>query len=241
VPNRTALTHEEIQELLGAHALDAVDADERAIVDAHLATCDACRNEVAQHHETLALLINPVEPSADLRGAVLAGATSPRAAADAPVVSIDAARASRAGRGRRVAAILAAAAAVVVVVGIGFAVGRRTGSPNDLVALAAQAESQPDSHQVTLRSPDGTVDARVTETVDGTGYLHSEQLPALPPDQTYQLWAFSGPDGKTPISLGVLGTNPTLSTFRADADVTGFAVSREAGGGAVAPTTVVLS
>jgi anti-sigma factor RsiW len=41
----------EIEELLGAYALDAVDADERAMVEAHLVTCPRCRAELAGHLE----------------------------------------------------------------------------------------------------------------------------------------------------------------------------------------------
>jgi anti-sigma-K factor RskA len=250
VANRTALTHQNIQELLGAHAVDAVDPDEQAAIDTHIETCDACRTEVGRHHETLTLLVSPVVPSPQLRDIILteAGAmdrSSATPAADPPgVVSLDQARADRARRltaPGRVATVLAAAAAIVLVVGIGFAVGRHSTPTPDLQALASQAQTQPGSRQVALRSTDGQMNATITETADGTGYLHSDGLPALASDQTYQLWAFSGADGKTPISLGVLGPNPTLSTFRADTDVTAFAVSREAGGGSVAPTDPIMS
>jgi hypothetical protein len=52
----SGLTHSEIQELLGAFALDAVDGDERDLVEAHLAGCPRCRAEVEGHRETAALL-----------------------------------------------------------------------------------------------------------------------------------------------------------------------------------------
>ena len=258
MPNRSALSHEEIQELLGAHAVDAVEPEERAAIDAHLLTCDVCRTEIGRHHETLAQLVAPVEPSAGLRERILADARAtggrastpepdPAAAltdpAPAPVRSLDEARATRPRRSgaRRGLAALAAAAAVVLVVAIGFGLGRRTSPTPDLTLLATQAQTQSGSRQVVLRSADGALDARVTQTSDGTGYLESENLPALRAGETYQLWAFSGKDGKTPISLGVLGTSPTVSTFRADTTVTGFAVSREADGGTIAPTTPVVS
>lgn len=41
----------EIEELLGAYALDAVDPDERRLVEAHLAECPRCRAELAGHLE----------------------------------------------------------------------------------------------------------------------------------------------------------------------------------------------
>ena len=42
-------SHEEIQELLGAYALDAVDDRERAIIETHLETCESCRVELEDH------------------------------------------------------------------------------------------------------------------------------------------------------------------------------------------------
>jgi len=50
------MAHHEIEELLGAYALDAVDADEARLVEDHLADCPRCRAEVAEHREVAALL-----------------------------------------------------------------------------------------------------------------------------------------------------------------------------------------
>ncbi len=54
----TQLTHEQIEELLGAYCLDAVDADERDAIEAHLPECPRCRAEVAELREVAALLAN---------------------------------------------------------------------------------------------------------------------------------------------------------------------------------------
>lgn len=53
-----SLSHEEAAELLGAYALDALDPDEVALVEAHLDECPRCRAEVARHHEVAGLLAN---------------------------------------------------------------------------------------------------------------------------------------------------------------------------------------
>ena len=50
------LTHEEIQELLGAFALDAVDGDEAEAIELHLRECPRCRAEVTEQREVAALL-----------------------------------------------------------------------------------------------------------------------------------------------------------------------------------------
>lgn len=51
-----AVSHEEIIELLGAYALDAVDGDEAAMVASHVITCPRCAREVDEHRSTAALL-----------------------------------------------------------------------------------------------------------------------------------------------------------------------------------------
>jgi hypothetical protein len=48
--------HEEVQELLGAYALDAVEPDEAAAIERHLPTCPRCRIELADHREVAALM-----------------------------------------------------------------------------------------------------------------------------------------------------------------------------------------
>lgn len=50
--------HTEIEELLGAYALDAVDPETAAAIEAHLDGCVRCSIEVGQHHEVTGLLAN---------------------------------------------------------------------------------------------------------------------------------------------------------------------------------------
>ena len=56
------MDHEQIQELLGAFALDAVDSDEARVVEEHLAECPRCRAEVDGHFEVAGALGNHVDP-----------------------------------------------------------------------------------------------------------------------------------------------------------------------------------
>jgi anti-sigma factor RsiW len=56
------MTHDEVSELLGAFALDAVEHDEYDEVEAHLAECPRCRAEVDAHREVAAALGNSIEP-----------------------------------------------------------------------------------------------------------------------------------------------------------------------------------
>jgi anti-sigma factor RsiW len=50
------MTHEELESLLGAYALDAVGPAESAELDAHLAECPRCRAEVDAHREMAAMI-----------------------------------------------------------------------------------------------------------------------------------------------------------------------------------------
>jgi anti-sigma-K factor RskA len=57
------LTHRQIQDLLGAYALDAVDPDEAELVELHLRECPRCRAEVEDHRETAAMLAHVGAPA----------------------------------------------------------------------------------------------------------------------------------------------------------------------------------
>src|ERR1700722_15762202 len=58
----TDLRHREIEELLAAYALDAVDVAEAAMVEAHLDGCPLCRAELDGYRETAAALGTPPAP-----------------------------------------------------------------------------------------------------------------------------------------------------------------------------------
>src|SRR5688572_29566740 len=52
----SAMNHDDITDLLGAYALDAVEPDEASEIELHLRDCPRCRAEVAEHRETAAFL-----------------------------------------------------------------------------------------------------------------------------------------------------------------------------------------
>jgi hypothetical protein len=55
--------HQELQDLLGAYALDAVDKETAERIERHLDGCVKCAVEVSQHHEVAGLLANSGGPS----------------------------------------------------------------------------------------------------------------------------------------------------------------------------------
>lgn len=242
----TERTHDELAELLGAYALDAVDGDERDAVDAHLATCPRCRAEVAEHREVAALLAHAGAPAPEGLWDRIAGAldTPPPALTLAPVPSAPTptapARPDRRLWARPVTAALAAAAVLVIAV-LGIEVYRLDQRLDDQsVAMVEQglrqeflaAKEAPGSLRTELSSADEGLTVEVVVAADGRGYLKSEALPELPEGRTYQLWGDIG-NGEL-ISLGVLGGEPReIFTFTANARLAGLAITDETAPGVV--------
>ncbi len=236
----------EIEELIGAYALDAVDPDERAAVEAHLVDCPRCRAELAEHLEAASYLSYGGAPAPEeLWGRIAAALEEPPPAMRLEVVggpnrapaqaSISSARPGRPSR--RLVVVLAAAAAVVVVV-MGAALVRQRSQIDDLhqhLAASAlnrsaqQALADPASQHLSLNSPSNdAVKATAVISPSGTGYLMAADLPTLASDRTYQLWGETG--GKV-ISLGLLGRSPHLVAFSAHGSFKGLAVTDEVAGG----------
>lgn len=235
------MSHDEIIELLGAYALDAVDDDERAVVEAHLATCSRCRAEVAEHRETAALLAHGGGDAPEGVWSRIAGALeeSPPRLRLAPLPPVVDPTPAPAG-GRRIwprLALVAAAAAAVVAVVLGVQVRAQDRRIDDLqvaardpLAAALQdALDDPRSQALQLVSADGGVEVRGAITAAGVGYLRADDLPRLDGTRTYQLW---GAAGDRLVSLGVLGADPGVVTFRGAA-YDGFAITEEAAPGVV--------
>ncbi len=241
-----SFTHHDIQELLGAFALDAVDDDERDVIEAHLAGCPRCRAEVEGHRETAALLAHSGERAPEGVWDRIAEALDEAPPAfDLARLSRLAPRPPRAPRAisLRVAAVTMAVAAAVALF-LGVAVGHRdnggigrldriaSGLEKAAVSNAASAAlADPRAERVKLASGDGKAIAQVVRLPDGTGYLVPDRLAALPAGRVYQLWAVRS-DAK--ISLGVLGPTPDVSAFRMTGPVLAYAVTEEAAGGVAA-------
>jgi hypothetical protein len=232
------LSHEELQELTGAYALDALEPDERELFELHLLDCPRCRAEVADYREVAALLGNGGQQAPAALWDRIAGALdeAPPPLDLAPVVPLPPPRRSL---GLRIVAGVAAAAAVVAIA-LGFKVVDldnkldRVSSQDALERAAFQAQQDPRSHTVALRAPSGGPEtAELVVLPDGTGYLVKDRLRRLGTDRTWQLWALVG---SKMISAGVLGPDPGIVSFRAAGRFDGFALSAEARGGAAQPT-----
>jgi anti-sigma-K factor RskA len=167
-------THSEIEELLGAYALDALEPEETVLVERHLRECVRCVIEVGQHHEVTGLLANsggdaseelwhkiaerldtPSEvPSWDRLAARLDSSTIPEAVPQvqrpppAAVIQLDQTR--RRHRWMvRTASLVAAAAAVLAVV-LGVQVNHLNHQVN---ALSSTRQSVSAAAQAALENP----------------------------------------------------------------------------------------
>lgn len=233
------LTHEEAAELLGAYALDAVDVDERDAIEHHLNECPRCRAEVADHRTVASFLGSAGGRAPDGLWDRIAGSLEepPPELKLAPVVPIKERRSVSMRVGAAVAAVAAAVIAVLgaEVVHLNNQVDHLAApdrAKTELLSAATHAFADPRAQRVSMRSTDGTVSSQAALLPDGTGFLVADDLPGLPNDRTYQLWALA--NGQK-ISAGVLGSRPRVVAFRyAPSGLSGFAVTAEKAGGVVA-------
>jgi len=243
------LTPAELRELLAVYALDAVDPEEQAQVEAYLERTPDAQLEVAELQETAALLAFSGQADApdDLWGRIehALGAEPPRL-----VLPLERERGAP-GRGRRgvaakVAVGIAAASAVaagVTLVVVSDEMSRQeerlhrvaASVAHDGVRRAAEAAAaDPRARTVRLQAAEGEAGATVVTMPDGEAFLMAHGVPRLAPGRTYQLWAVTGaPATPTVVSAGLLGRSFDVAAFHAPEGARGFMVTDEASPGAV--------
>ena len=234
------MTDHQWTEFTAPYALGALDPEERARFETHLADCAVCRADVRSLKEVAVLLAEsaPVAtPPPALRERVLREASRVR-----PI------GARRTGR----APWLAAAACLVLALGLGYAYLReRAERERTVQSLAASRDTiaARDSLVATLLSPDaGTAalaatgqapSARVTWSPSRHRVVMAVfRLPPAPVGRTYQLWAIA--KGK-PVSIGIFNTSPDgqlVAEMPLPVDLTFelTAVTEEPAGGSPQPT-----
>jgi len=235
------MTHDEIEELLGAYALDALDADERQTVEAHLESCPRCRAEVAAHREVAGLLGNAAVAgdgpavAPDALWDRIASSLQEEPPALSPVV-----RPMRRRRSSLVVLLGAVAAALTLTVGLLAAkVANLDTKVNSLSAQESVSKViRSSTHKtVELTSANGHWRAQAVLLPNGDGYLINPSMPVLGRSQTFQLWALS--NGKV-VSIGVLGRLPSPAPIHVEPTMTLLMITAEPLGGTPVPTTPVL-
>jgi anti-sigma-K factor RskA len=221
------LTCEEARDLVPLLALDALEVDERDVLDDHIAGCTACLEELAGYSETaaaLALALPQSDPSPALKGHVLAQAARARAlpaggrsaATPAPAPALG--NALRASRWRVSLTGLVAAVALLLAAGStiwALSLRSELDAQNARIATLSERANNYARVSAVLQAADtqirvlqGTGDApeaigRVYIDPDTSeGMLMVRNLPPLPQGRVYQLWVV-GADGQRQ-SAGVL-------------------------------------
>ncbi|HYG61162.1 MAG TPA: anti-sigma factor [Thermoanaerobaculia bacterium] len=258
------------EEMLPAYALGALEGDELHELEAHLATgCDECRRQLRMWEadlEEIAASVSPMTPSAETRQRVLeatAPATQPAPARLEPRRTRSAGRRGRWGW-------LAAAAALALVVWSQWNVARlrqetadlaqerdrlarqvtSLQSERDLARAEAQRMAQalgfitsPGVRSIQLAGLEAAPGAAGHTFVDPRrrqAVFYASGLPALAPDQTYQLWFITD----RPVSAGTFSVDGSgRGNLQVDGVADGvrtWAVTVEPSGGAPQPTGAMV-
>lgn len=234
--------HDDMRDLVAAYALDAVDDAESDAVERHLETCPRCRAELTGHQETAALLAFSGGQAPDEVWDRIAGAIGAPGAAPPALRFVAGGRPPAARRWLAAAGAVAVGAVAAAVALLGLTVSHQSARIDDLAASAGNqallrqavgAALRPGARNVSLVSPAGAVLGDVVLGAEGGGYVIADGFRGLASDRTYQLWAIV--DGQ-PVSLGLLGADPTVLVFRPAPGATELAVTAERGGGSLRPS-----
>jgi anti-sigma-K factor RskA len=236
----------EIHALSGAYAINALDDDERALFDEHLATCADCRAEVASFGETATLLaeLDLEAPPASLRAGVLDGIGNIRplppetaAPGEAPEPSAGPARGATAlTLHRRSLPTLVAAAVAAILLATGALVWHPW-TTSQTTSLADQIIHAPDAVKVTERLPGGAGELTLIRSASlKRAVMVGDHVPEPEPGTVYQLW-FQQP-GKGMVSAGLMpdSTQSTVLSGNA-ATAKAAAITVEPDTGSAHPTS----
>jgi anti-sigma-K factor RskA len=230
--------HVEIEELIAAYAVHALDVEERAEVQTeileHIAGCDSCRTLFRELNELsgeLALAAPPARVSEDLETRIMDAARGERP----PAAPKNASR-----RWPAVAAAVAAAAVIALAVwNIQLGSSLRGARNNTRVAIQAFAVlNDPSARHATLTGAGGTISIALRS--DGSAALTAAGVPAAPAGRVYELWFMK--DGKpTAATVFTPEDGTAIKTLRLAGAYDGAAITLEKGpNGASAPTGTLL-
>lgn len=224
-------------DLIGAYALDAVNLDERALVEEHLAGCKRCRLELKELTEASVLLSNGYEvlPPPELRTRLMDLVAQPQLVESSVADLSPAPSLVTASSGSGSRALWGLAAAGLLAVG-GWGIWQGVSddlSPIDQVIQADDArsfEAEYEGDTVTVVSS-ASLDRAV---------LITEDLPELAENEVYQAWWVNSDEQI--LSAGVLdnGGGDMAGEAELDGDpseVVAFALSVEPSGGSEQPTS----
>jgi anti-sigma-K factor RskA len=236
----------EIHALSGAYAVNALDSSERAEFEAHLASCTACQEEIANLRETAAMLgaTTPAEPPAALRDRLLREVRTvrplpPEVGAEAPART-DAPNVRRLPLRRRLTALVAAAT-LLGAAGAGTAIWHEaTTSDQARLTVADRVLRAGDAQRVDLALEGGASASLVRSVSQGKAILITRDMPAAPADRVYELW-LQTPAGEM-VPAGLMDGGSATVVLEGDAtSATAAGITVEPAGGSKAPTTAPIA
>jgi anti-sigma-K factor RskA len=228
---------DDVAALISAHALGALDPDQAALAERHIAASDDCRRAYEEALETaaaLALAVADSEPPAGLRDRIVAAARAERLPVAKPAAPRRKLRLAGLLTPSTGFAVIGVAAAIVFAL---IAVSQHdsaSSARDDQQALVAIL-SAPDAHVVPLKSAaGGPSGGRMIVSKNRAALVSS--LQNAPAGHTYQAWGLR-PGGASPVPL---------PTFSGDGDVVilddvgsydGVGVTVEPSGGSQKPSS----
>lgn len=219
--------------LVGAYAMDALDAKDRARFERHLTRCEACAREVSELRETTARLAAAiaVPPPPSMKERLLSAAA--RTSQHAPLAPSPARLGSR--RSGRLVATAAATALVVLAVALGLAAsdsGQQLSQMRQRSAAIAAVLTARDATMMTARVSGGGSATIVMSHRERALVFTAADLPVLPASRGYELW-LAGPGGQRPAGIVPAGshgtTEPVVATGLRTGDHLMLAVEPVAG------------
>jgi anti-sigma-K factor RskA len=221
----TELTHDELRDLIAPYVLGAVEDDERAIVRAHILSCDDCMRAADRYSEVTTWLDNDVEPAelpAGFAERVLGAAVAAPSAGSGDVVPL---------RRRPRWPFLAAAAMIAAITLLALSLFE---TRSDLRFQERVVGALVREDGMALDGSTGAV-GRMVPTSEG-GIFVASGLQDAPDDHTYQLWVIRD---DRPVDAGVFDVHNGLVALDVDASLEGadgVAVTVEPDGGSPEPT-----
>jgi anti-sigma-K factor RskA len=242
------LTPAELRDLLAVYALDAVEHDERAQLDAFVERTPEARREVDELRETAALLAYSDRAAAPeglwSRIEDSLGAEPPRLVLPPSATAMHRGRSWRRSIAARAAIGIAAASAIAAGLTAILVSDEMSRQEERLDRVAASVAHQGMEHAAQAAAADPRArtarldgarrsgSATVVTMPDGTSFLMAKDVPRLEPGRIYQLWAVVGDAPDAPmVSAGLLGRSFDVAAFHAPGDARGFMVTDEAAPG----------
>ena len=237
--------HDELESLVAAWVLNALEPGEINGVRAHVETCPICRETASRLRGAVGALplgVEDVTPSAALRERILASASASRRPSLAPALpkisttvylpTIPSMKVSGQARGRMSAYAAAASVVLALVVGLvaGDVIGRQAPVAPALVVRSALV-----GHQGLASARANVIDLKS----DGVALVDFSGLPQLDSDRVYEIWLITAGGRADPAGVFVPDSNGSKVVLvgRSLAGYAQMAVTTEVGpSGTQAPT-----